>query len=57
MMALKSRGADGGPKWTLPHLGDALWKQASYDVEEVGIDVAVFIYIYPPNSGITVCTT
>ncbi len=45
MTALKPRGADGGLKRTPPHLGDAWQKQASYDVEEVSIDVAVFFWV------------
>ncbi len=45
MTALKPRGADGGPKRTPPHLGDAWQKQASYDVEEEGIDAAVVVLL------------
>ena len=44
MTALKPRGADGGPKRTPPDMGDAWQQQASYDVEEVVIGVAVFFF-------------
>ena len=35
MTTLKPRGADGGPKSTPPHLGDAWQQKPSYEVEEV----------------------
>ena len=35
MTTLKPRGAEGGPKRTPPHLGDAWQNKTAYEVEEV----------------------
>lgn len=35
MTTLKPRGAEGGPKRTPPHLGDAWQHKPAYEVEEV----------------------
>ena len=35
MTSLKPRGAEGGPKRTPPHLGDAWQKKTDYEVEQV----------------------
>ena len=39
MTSLKPRGAEGGPKRTPPHLGDAWQKKTDYEVEQVTTDI------------------
>jgi hypothetical protein len=48
MTSLKPRGAEGGPKRTPPHLGDAWQKKNEYEVEQV-IQAPSF------NSHVTQC--
>ena len=57
MTALKPREADGGPKRTSPHMGDAWQKHASCIVEEgvIGVAVIFFFCRYPPISDLTAC--
>ena len=48
MTSLKPRGAEGGPKRTPPHLGDAWQKKTDYEVEQVTANIVLFY-------GVSVC--
>ena len=45
MTSLKPRGAEGGPKRTPPHLGDAWQKKTDYEVEQVTADIVLFYVV------------